>query len=261
MTQKISAEIAPEIKSSLLGGITGFAFFQERRIDPTKTKAQLLYSMLQKNQANDLKTIASETDIPLEEVGTLVARLTIDNSLLGMTMEGRVKGAFYIPSGVQQEPVSQSVLVHLDASSHCSNCGGELPAGAKFCRTCGHRISGSSPSLENQERNSFKVEAKRKEQSARKELSVRRQETLEKILKKVKRMLVQDLVELLEFPDTRTLTKWLLDLPDDYPLKLDGSAVIIETAGLKTQQDVQQTIDDLLSQFEEWEESQHGKME
>lgn len=40
-------------------------------------------------------------------------------------------------------------------TSNCSNCGGEIPAGANFCRYCGHRISGSSPRLENQERSSL----------------------------------------------------------------------------------------------------------
>lgn len=89
-------------------------------------------------------------------------------------------------------------------------------------------------------------------------LKQRRQDMMKKLTKKVKRMSLTEVAELLEFPDPKQLKKWVFNLPDDSPFKIDGDDLIIETTGM-TEDALTHEIDDLLSAFEEAESDPTAK--
>lgn len=75
-----------------------------------------------------------------------------------------------------------------------------------------------------------------------------RKNMLSKIVKKVKKMPLAEVAEYLHFDDTATLKMWIIDLPDDSPLKIDGEDLIIDTTR-PTDSSLNQHIDLLLAKF------------
>ena len=55
--------------------------------------------------------------------------------------------------------------------------------------------------------------------------------------------------------------QWILDLPDDLPLKLDGTDVVVQVTQLQTQDEVTEAIDSLLTQYDQWEKLNKEKIE
>ena len=82
----------------------------------------------------------------------------------------------------------------------------------------------------------------------------KRKFNLELVLKRYNKIKLEKMAELLDFEDPLELERWILTLPDDYPMKIEEDSVIFE------EQMVDQ-IDSLLGKFEEWETEGRGKKE
>jgi hypothetical protein len=90
-------------------------------------------------------------------------------------------------------------------------------------------------------------------------LKQRRSFRLNRILKRVEIMSLQDFAKEMEFENLDTLKQWLLyEMSDNIPLKLSGDTIKIET---QRDEDINNAIDDMLSQFQEMERDKIGKIE
>ncbi|MBD3191783.1 MAG: hypothetical protein GF308_14145 [Candidatus Heimdallarchaeota archaeon] len=86
-----------------------------------------------------------------------------------------------------------------------------------------------------------------------------REETLRKLIKKVDRIAVDELAQLLQFQDSLEVKRWIIDLPDAVPLKIDKDDVIISQELRLDSSKTEQAIDELLQSFEEFERKGKGK--
>ncbi len=89
-------------------------------------------------------------------------------------------------------------------------------------------------------------------------LELRRLKKFYKVLKKAQSIRISDLASLLEYPDTTLLLQWLLDLPDDYNVIIDGDVVRFKFGNISTE--VDNSIDKLINEFQKWEKSGEGKI-
>jgi len=84
-----------------------------------------------------------------------------------------------------------------------------------------------------------------KEKNIQKEISTQKQsESLKKIIKSYTKIPLDSMVQLLEFTDTIELQKWIMDLPEELALTIDGTDVLIP-ASLKNDQSISKMTDNI----------------
>ncbi len=92
-----------------------------------------------------------------------------------------------------------------------------------------------------------------------KALEMRRSYKLNRIIKRVKSMSLEDFAREMEFNDQVLLKQWLLyEMSDNIPLKLDGDEIIIDT---EDSTNIEDAIDEVMVQFQQMEEGKIGKIE
>ena len=80
-----------------------------------------------------------------------------------------------------------------------------------------------------------------------------REQRLRRVLKRVERVPVAQLAKLLRFRDADALVEWLVDLPEDTPLRLDGDYVVVRTGTSAAE------IDRLVALIQKVEESPEAR--
>jgi len=95
----------------------------------------------------------------------------------------------------------------------------------------------------------LKGRSKQKEKSIHKEISAeKRSKSLKKIIKFYTKIPLDSMAQLLEFNNTIELQKWIMDLPDELALTIDGTDVLIP-ATLKNDQSITKMTDNIASYF------------
>lgn len=93
------------------------------------------------------------------------------------------------------------------------------------------------------------------------ELQETRSENLRKILKRYGNQIsLSKMAQLLEFKDIIDLEKWLLSLPEDIALQIEGDQVLLPQELQSGTKEAEQAIDKLLARFEEYERQAQGKV-
>ncbi|MBD3191664.1 MAG: hypothetical protein GF308_13535 [Candidatus Heimdallarchaeota archaeon] len=88
-----------------------------------------------------------------------------------------------------------------------------------------------------------------------------RSEALRQIILRYNRLSLEKMAQHLDFPDTFTLERWLLTLPEDLDFFVEGEEVVIPREKFVSgSEEAEAAIEELLKRFDEFEKEQYGKV-